>query len=802
MKKLRLWIVALLLSSFLFLPMGIANDVPFANIPFDVTDIPEPAPPPKEVRDFFDLDPFYQQWINVEGFPVLGSTKVNPYALKEAAWLIWQMIGNRRDLINTFVQKKVHFVLMAHNEVLSDIPEFSPNHVDFLVYNIRGEGGTAVVGHPTPTTGEENVLGDTSTYRTYSVLIHELAHVVHRFGLTIVDPTFDNRLQSAYDTAMVNGLWQGTYAASNSWEYWAEGTHAWFYPRGGGSFTGDTRQALKKYDPPLASLLTEIYGDSNWRYTPLRERTHLPHLQGFNPQDAPTFQPSQELVETYEKFRNPNSDGEGKWVDLRPYDPILLHSLNDRRVTGSHTMIAFINLTQADILLYPVGGDGTARFWKRLPPHQTQWAPTRSGAIYLIKDANGRDIALFQALKKTGRALITPTLNLITPGLSKVSGDNQSGISGTVLSNPFVIEVRDETLSALEGISVTFTVTADDGTLSVTHTTTDENGRAESTLTLGGNIGTNTVSVSAAGIAGAVTFNAVAEAAVDLPDPNLGAVVLTALSKAKNDSITPSEMATLTRLEARDANIRDLTGLERATNLTDLRLDRNAISDISVLAGLTDLTGLGLDENSISDISALAGLTNLTNLLIGGNNISDISVLAGLTDLTGLSLYNNNISDISAVTELTDLTRLWLDGNNISDISPLVANTGLGAGDEVYVRRAPLNRASIKTHIPNLQSRGVTVEFDNRAHSALLKISCDNQKGVAFASLVQPFVVEAQDANGSVLAGVPVTFAVTAGGGTLSTTITRTDPNGRAQSTVILGSKSGNKHRRSICRWN
>ena len=34
-------------------------------------------------------------------------------------------------------------------------------------------------------------------------------------------------------------------------------------------------------------------------------------------------------------------------------------------------------------------------------------------------------------------------------------------------------------------------------------------------------------------------------------------------------------------------------------------------------------------------------------------------------------------------------------------------------GDEIYVNDNPLNRASIKIHIPALQSRGVTVEFDN-----------------------------------------------------------------------------------------
>ncbi len=50
-----------------------------------VVTIPDPVPPPRSVRDTFELDPFYQQWIDVEGLPVVASARVNPYALKEAA---------------------------------------------------------------------------------------------------------------------------------------------------------------------------------------------------------------------------------------------------------------------------------------------------------------------------------------------------------------------------------------------------------------------------------------------------------------------------------------------------------------------------------------------------------------------------------------------------------------------------------------------------------------------------------------------------------------------------------------------
>ena len=56
-----------------------------------------------------------------------------------------------------------------------------------------------------------------------------------------------------------------------------------------------------------------------------------------------------------------------------------------------------------------------------------------------------------------------------------------------------------------------FAVTAGGGSLSATITRTDTNGRAQSTLILGPNLGTNTVEVSAAGIESTDTFYAIAD---------------------------------------------------------------------------------------------------------------------------------------------------------------------------------------------------------------------------------------------------------------------------------------------------
>ena len=225
------------------------------------------------------------------------------------------------------------------------------------------------------------------------------------------------------------------------------------------------------------------------------------------------------------------------------------------------------------------------------------------------------------------------------------------------------------------------------------------------------------------------------------------------------------------------------------TNLTTLNLAGNSISSISAVSGLTNLTTLNLRSNSISDISAVSGLTNLTTLDLVSNSITDISAVSGLANLITLKVGSNSITSLSSVSGLTNLKTLGLLNNSISDISPLISNTGLGTGDTVNLGSNPLSYPSIYTHIPALQTRGVTVLFDNRVPTTLTKVSGDAQTGEPGTALTNPFVVEVKDGatTPKTFAGVPVTFAVTAGAGTLSTTSTTTDATGRAQTTLTLG---------------
>ena len=89
-----------------------------------------------------------------------------------------------------------------------------------------------------------------------------------------------------------------------------------------------------------------------------------------------------------------------------------------------------------------------------------------------------------------------------------------------------------------------------------------------------------------------------------------------------------------------------------------------------------------------------------------------------------------------------------------------------------------------------------TVTFTSTAaeqampHS-LTKVCGDSQEGMASEQLAESFVVLVSDENGAAMAGVVVSFTVTAGGGTLSAATATTDANGRAATRLTLGSDPG-----------
>ncbi|RKU26139.1 hypothetical protein C6499_14000 [Candidatus Poribacteria bacterium] len=209
---------------------------------------------------------------------------------------------------------------------------------------------------------------------------------------------------------------------------------------------------------------------------------------------------------------------------------------------------------------------------------------------------------------------------------------------------------------------------------------------------------------------------------VHIPDPILRSMIEQMLEKENGAAITPEDMERLNEIEPKHGKgIRDLTGLEYATNLERIRFEDNAISDLTPLTNLSRLNSIklrgnqitdvaplaklfnvewmGLEENQITDLSPLQNLKKLNGIGISGNPVTDVSPLAGMISLEGIAALNTRITDFSplanlprlqwiefgnatistlpSLTGIKTLRRLKITGTKISDISGLAALTQL-----------------------------------------------------------------------------------------------------------------------------
>ena len=245
---------------------------------------------------------FYTQSVSAHGFPIVASAKVNPYALKEAEFLVDMMLSHRPDVRAAMISSGARMCVMAHDEYTTDLPEFARmadakeagfedvSAKDFWDARARGLGGSET--DPFCSVAEENLLGfPGDPYAAECILIHEFAHNIHLRGMVNVDPTFDGRLKATYDAAMKAGLWKGKYAATNHHEYFAEGVQSWFDNNRVNDHDHNhvnTRALLLEYDPGLAAMCREVFGDTVLKYT--KPATRLTgHMTGYDPEKAPAF---------------------------------------------------------------------------------------------------------------------------------------------------------------------------------------------------------------------------------------------------------------------------------------------------------------------------------------------------------------------------------------------------------------------------------------------------------------------------------------------------------------------------------
>ncbi len=218
---------------------------------------------------WLNVSPFYVKYVDANGLPILGSVRVSNLALIRAGVIVIEMLSARPDIMSALKRAHVRVAVMASTEKTLDIPEHSDLQIVFpkTNWNTRARGVGSTEARPVCSCAEENLLQLRSDpYLGENILVHEFGHTILNMAVEKMQPDFRTRLVKAYSNAIAAGKWKNTDAASNVDEYWAEGVQDWFdvnltsVPANGIHNEIHLRAQLQQYDPELAALIAEVFG--------------------------------------------------------------------------------------------------------------------------------------------------------------------------------------------------------------------------------------------------------------------------------------------------------------------------------------------------------------------------------------------------------------------------------------------------------------------------------------------------------------------------------------------------------------
>ncbi len=254
--------------------------------------LPNIIPPPAQ----FKIDPYYTKFTYAREFPVVGR-QASDEAMLKANDTVRKMFAYRHDILKALINDGAKMVVLGPKEKLSELPEYKGATISNTDINVRfaeysPDKKLLIVG-------QENVMGDPNVPGIGSCeVIREFAKALCQVcGTRPVDPNwdsrgrdvqqyelrvkrldvqFDEKLKQLYETAMSNKKWLGTPAVQDRFEYFAQGTLAYFnavgqqFPPNDAPHQIATRELLKEYDPDLFALVNETFaydGHVDWRYT-------------------------------------------------------------------------------------------------------------------------------------------------------------------------------------------------------------------------------------------------------------------------------------------------------------------------------------------------------------------------------------------------------------------------------------------------------------------------------------------------------------------------------------------------------
>jgi adhesin/invasin len=403
----------------------------------------------------------------------------------------------------------------------------------------------------------------------------------------------------------------------------------------------------------------------------------------------------------------------------------------------------------------------------------------------------------------TGTGLTTPPVTFFAiassgavAGLALASGNGQTGVAGQPLKTKLVVRATDVYGNATPGVPVSWAVTSGGGRFATASGLTGADGSAAATPILGGGLGANSFTATLPSLPNvSVTFSATA---------NVGSPTnMVLVSGDGQTALTGTPLTNPLVVKVTDANGNPAQGVQIAWA---------AATGGGSVTAVTNPTG----SDGIASASAIAGATMLANTFtasVGGLIGSPVTFSATGTPhpATSLGSFSGDMQSGVAGTLLAaplvvkardaqgrpaaGVKIIWASatgGGVVTSVGGATAGDGTAfatvtLGNVVGPNSYTATFAGLATAPVVFSSTGVA-----GAAVSFTLVSGDAQSGPAGGTLANPLVVRAADVNGNSVAGTPVTWAVTGGGGKVTTPAGNTGADGTASTTVTLGSAGAN----------
>ena len=314
------------------------------------------------------LDPpekgFFAKELDYKGIPIKASAIVDDRALFVARDRLDRLLRHLPDALYNLKVAGAELHIIGKDQVTSDLPEHQRLKGKPFDGKLTVDQRTRGLGGLLTSCGEENLLElAADRYRGRDICTHEFSHNLQDQGLSAdVRELIRKRFRASLD----KGLWQGSYAATNEHEFWAELTMWYFGTHGDRNMKGakpaDGPEGLKTYDPEAYDLLDAIYSGRVpvTRITVSELKPHPPR-----------------------KEKDLRSGGETETVTIR-----------------------FVNRSDREVTLYWIDGDGKRHAYGKIGAGDRAVQSTFKSHVWLVAGLDDKAIALFVAGAADGMAII------------------------------------------------------------------------------------------------------------------------------------------------------------------------------------------------------------------------------------------------------------------------------------------------------------------------------------------------------------------------------------------------------------